>query len=88
MGNSVPIIKKYYQNIVVESEDVQSYWEIIPESVRKQREEEARKRDEEERIEAELQSNCGMAIRNEEGKWTPCMDENASEPERFFESHF
>ena len=66
-------------------EDAKRYWDIIPASIRTQREEE---KDKAERIEAESQSNCGKAIRDENGKWIPCMNVNDEGQGNPFESPF
>ena len=81
------LLYKTYRELVTKKE-AKRYWDIVPAFVLKHREEEACKRDEEERIEAESQSNCGKAIRDENGHWIPCMEWNPPEPENVFDSSF
>jgi len=70
-----------YRDLVAK-DDARLYWEILPANVVLAREQErlraSAKADDEERMAAEDESNCGQAIRDEEGKWIPVQ--TATEP--------
>lgn len=78
MGNSVEIIKKHYETIVPNQTDLKIYWNIIPKSVANERALEAINRDNEARQIAESESNCGRAVKDEDGIWHPVMYESGS----------
>jgi integrase len=55
---------------LVANEDAKKYWDIVPASVDKAREEAAKQADAQAKAEAEEESNCGEAIELD-GVWTP-----------------
>jgi integrase len=75
--NALLLYQTYYS--VVKPKDVEPYWNIIPDSVKTQREQDARLKAEQAdtnaKEQAEEASNCGEAIRDEDGNWTPVMNE-------------
>lgn len=58
-----------YYNAMVKPKDVDPYWDIIPDSIRQQREAEGRLKDKEAEQEAKERSNCHQAVRGDDGKW-------------------
>jgi integrase len=79
--NAQLLYSTYYS--AVEPSDVAPYWDIIPDSVRLEREQRARiakqAADEAQRVEAEELSNCGQAVRLE-GNWVPVQKRENVEP--------
>lgn len=75
LGHSNPTLlyRTYYD--VVDPDDVNPYWEILPDSVLTKRAEAEKRRLQEEKEEAECQSNCGTAI-FDNGSWHPFHDES------------
>ena len=66
---------------LVSKDDAKRYWDIVPASVVKTREEAAKLADAKAREEAEAASNCGKAIKDENGVWIPVMNPDAVSPE-------
>ena len=70
--NPALLYRTYYE--LVKPEDAAEYWNILPASVRTAREAEAQPReqaqDAEAREMAEMQSNCGQAVK-QDGQWIP-----------------
>jgi len=83
MGNSIEVIKKHYKKPVRNS-DIAKFWEIVPASVTAAMEKARREADEQSRLDAMEQSNCGEAIKDESGKWIPVTNENALQQEDVF----
>jgi integrase len=68
----------YYD--VASKEEAEEFWDIIPDSVVAQRQQEAKRADDIEHADALCRSNCGKAIKDESGNWhpvqyDPCLDE-------------
>jgi site-specific recombinase XerC len=60
---------------VTSKEDAEKFWAIVPKSVADKQKLEAQAQDDKEREEAEAQSNCGEAFRDENGEWLPVIKE-------------
>lgn len=71
--NPALLYRTYYE--IVRPEDAEAYWGIVPASVKTARDMERQAEDDAEREAAESQSNCGKAIRKEDGHWAPLQDE-------------
>ena len=74
--NAALLYRHYFECVTEEAGE--EYWNIVPDSVALSRAKQAQHADEQARIEAEEQSNCGRAERDEHGKWYPVMDDPAS----------
>jgi integrase len=68
---------------LVSKEDAAKYWDILPASIVRAREEQRLKErmeaDENDRLEAEEASNCGRAVRGEDGSWVPVTEVDDAE---------
>jgi hypothetical protein len=60
---------------LVTFEEAEKFWNILPNSAIRDQADLRRQRDEDEKAEAEAQSNIGKAVRLENGRWVPAMDE-------------
>jgi integrase len=77
LGHPDPQLLYSHYRKLVRREDAARYWEIVPKTVKADREAEKKRTDENAREAAESQSNCGRAIQDENGVWFPVMDEDA-----------
>ena len=68
------LYETYYD--VVSNEQAEEFWNIVPNSVVARRQQEEKKADDLERVEAESYSNCGQAVRGERGEWISVQDES------------
>jgi len=73
-SNAALLYRTYYE--VVDADDVNPYWDIVPDSVLATRAEEARQQFQEEKEDAEFQSNIGQAALLD-GKWVPVTGEDS-----------
>ncbi len=78
LGHQNPQLLYRTYREVVRLESARLYWKIIPKCVEVAREAEIAQRmrdsDDAARIQAEEESNCGRAIKDEAGKWIPVQD--------------